>query len=713
MSAPLLCGLRRNLRLVGFAVTVALLLPAGAGAFYGNGAQIVSADFERLEQGDDSTTYAAISADGRYVAIQTRARNFFDDGDADPPGQYRVGGIFRFDLTTKGLEKVADGDLFEEDGGEGAFVRLGASNPSINADGRYVAFSTAEQLVPADVNDHIDVYVRDMAKQIGDGGEYDLVSARDGGDDPAQYGAPEFPLPGSEPGAEASRGVSISADGQKVAFWTAASSDLPASASVPAGQVFLRDRVANTTTLVTAKRDPLAGQMTAEPAGGAFGAALSADGTTVAWTGANAPTQTRFLGGENTDPKFPYYLWRRVADGPSAPTLRITGLADPDDPGCPPDSVTVFNRTSIGPCYGPLTDPEGLLSNITGQLPALSADGRTVAFLTGAGSRPLESFNPGLDLFVTDMTLGPSLMPASSRKATTVELTRDTTGDPATSPPIDTIAMASGGRYLAVTTVRTQFALPALRLLGQARSIPDVRELYVVDLKERTLERVPRSFQGGDVDADVQNGVSISADGERVAFTSFAGNLFFGDANKRADAFVAEREAEPGAGVPAGLPAGGGDATIETSGGGPRIVVKARSRPGGRIELTVSVPAAGGIKAVATAQAGSPRKRRTLGVAKARAEGGTRSGVRMSLTPVWRYREELRARGAIPGRVAVAYVASRGGRRAAASVRVTFRQLVGPGGSSNRGAKVNDWQPVRDDLVSRLRSSCNCKVEVL
>ena len=29
------------------------------------------------EQGDAATVFAAISADGRYVAIQTRARNFF------------------------------------------------------------------------------------------------------------------------------------------------------------------------------------------------------------------------------------------------------------------------------------------------------------------------------------------------------------------------------------------------------------------------------------------------------------------------------------------------------------------------------------------------------------------------------------------------------------------------------------------------------------
>ncbi|HEX5982975.1 MAG TPA: hypothetical protein VFY69_02095, partial [Solirubrobacterales bacterium] len=214
-------------RLVALAVLLpALLAPASASAFYGYGAQIVSADFVRQEQGDDATVFAAISADGRYVAIQTRARNFFADDDPDPPGRYRAGGIFRFDLATKALEKVADGDLFDEE--TNAFVRRGASNPSISADGRYVAFATAEPLLAADLNDHVDVYVRDMDVPIGSAGAYDLVSARDGGDVPASYGSPSVPTPGSEPGSDVSRGVAISADGTKVAFRTEVASDLPA-----------------------------------------------------------------------------------------------------------------------------------------------------------------------------------------------------------------------------------------------------------------------------------------------------------------------------------------------------------------------------------------------------------------------------------------------------------------------------------------------------
>ncbi len=661
---------------------IAFVAPSVASAAWGNawdnaaGAQLVSADYGRLEQGDASTVFASISADGRYVAFQTLARNFFADSDPDPPGQYRTGGVFRFDLRMRTLEKVADGDLFAEEGAKESneFLRLGASSPSISADGRYVAFATAEPgLVAADTNDNVDVYVRDMAVPIGSPGAYDLVSARDGGDVPASYGPPAVPFPGSEPGAEVSRGVAISADGGKVAFRTEAPSDLPASVSAdaPAGQILLRDRVTDTTTLVTAKRDPETGAMTGEPAGGALGAALSADGTAVAWTGGNAGAQTRFLGGENPASTFFYYLWRRVADGPGAQTRRITGLADPDDPACPPAAETVFDQTSTGPCYGPLTDQESNRAGIVSQLPVLSGDGYTVAFLTGAGPRPLAFTGPALDLYVTDMG------PGRSRKASTVELTRDPVGgDPTTSPPIDSIAMSEDGRYLAMTTVRTKFALPALQLLGEPRPVPGPRELYMVDLRDRTLERVTHSHTGGDIDADVLNGATLSADGARVAFTAFAGDLFFGDANQSTDAFVATRRPDA-AGGPSQVGLGGlGASTIETDRGGPQIGISVRSKGGGVIVLTVSVPAAGGIKAVASARAGHPRKLRTLATADGRSAGIGRSKVRLVLRPVVRYRRELGARGEIPGRVLVSFVAARGGRRATASRHVVFRQTA-------------------------------------
>jgi len=672
--------LLNTVRCLCLAALTAALTPAGAAASYGNGAddlpgaQLVSADYGRLEQGDDATDFATISADGRYVAIQSRARNFFADNDPDPAGMYRAGGIFRFDLQTKALEKVADGNVFDEEDPAHPLVRFGATKPSISANGRFVAFTTPEPLVANDSNEHFDVYVRDMQVPAAALGAFDLVSARDGSDAPAHYGAAAFPFPGSQPGADVSRGVAISADGQKVVFRTEVPSDLPASAAVdvPAGQVFLRDRETDTTALVTARRDGDSGTMTEQPAGGAVGAALSADGTTVVWTGGNAASQVRFLGGENTDPGFLYYLWRRVADGPSSPSRRITGLADPDDPACPAAAVTFFDRISTGPCYGPLADQEGTLANISAQLPALSGDGYTVAFLTGSGPRPLGSTNPGLDLFLTDMHAG------LTRKEATVELTRDTLdNDPATSSPIGSIAMSSGGRYLALATVRTRFTLPALGFIGEPRAQPVARELYVVDLHERTLERATRSYVAGDIDSDVQNGLGISADGGRLAFTSFAGNLFFGDANQRPDAFVVTRQPDLPTSTVEGASEAGPASTVEFDREGPRIGARARSRLDGTILLTVSVPAAGGVKAVARGGAGTPRKTRSLASGSARARGEGRSEVRILLRPVSRYRGELRERERIVTRISVGYVASRGGRRASTSLRAVFHSNSG------------------------------------
>jgi len=665
--------MRRSIALI--ALALALFAPASASAFYGYGAQIVSADFARGEQGDDATTFAAISDDGRYVAIQTRARNFFADDDPDPPGQYRAGGIFRFDLETQALDLVADGDLRDE--ATNALLLRGAQNPSISASGRFVAFSTAQQLVPADLNHHVDVYVRDMSVPIRSAGAFDLVSAKDGGDVPASYSPPGSPIPAGDLGAEVTRGAAISGDGSKVAFRvTEPESDLPDRPAVetPGFQVFVRDRTANTTTLVTRRRDDDG------PAGGALGAAgISGDGSTVVWTGVNAPLQTAFVNGENTEvPGFPYYLWRRLADGPLATTRRITGVADPDDPACAPTGPVPFNEVSTGPCYGPLAQPELGISANFNLLPALSTDGRTVAFLTSSAARPRVGTGIGLDLFVTDMAAG------LTRKVATSELTREGGGATAESAPIESIGISGDGRYVALVTARTKFTLPALAQVGEPRPIPDAQEVYVVDLETRSLERATRSYDEGDINSAVVAEPSLSSDGSRIAFVSFASNLLFGDANQRSDAFVVSRQPDPGSELPPAPPGAGAESTIEAS-GGPQISVRARSRGGGVVDLLVSVPGAGGVRAVAKGRAGEPSRQRTLANDDGRARGTKRTSVKLVLRPVHRYLGELRSQGSLRARATVTYVAARGHQRVSVSRRITFLAAAGTGG--NRGAK--------------------------
>jgi Tol biopolymer transport system component len=681
----------RRLTLGSVALALAtFLVPSGATAFYDNGfegvagAFMVSADYSRLEQGDDTTRFAAISADGRYVAIETFSRNFFADDDPDPPGRYRAGGLFRFDLQTRALEKIADGNVFDES--DNSFLLRGASNPSISADGRYVAFSTAAQLLPADVNQNIDVYVRDMSIPLPAGGvctvepgcPYELVSVGAGGE-PAQYGPPPFSVPGGDPGAEVSRGVALSADGRRVVFRTEAASNLPASATadVPAGQVFIRDLAAGTTTLISAERNATTGLMTEQPTGGAIGAAISGDGSAVAWTGRNAAAQTRFLGGENPDSSFNYYLWRRIAPGPGtpvsvgagSPTRRVTGIADPDDPVCRkaeeenPGLITNFDSTSTGPCYGPLTDQEANRSDIGSQVPVLSGDGNTVAFLTGAGPRPIPFTGPGLDLFVTRMD------PGLSRKQATTELTRDTASpDPAISSPISSVAISADGRFLAITSSRTQFTLPALQMVGEPRAVAGPHELYLIDLQEHTIERAAHSISGGDIGGSVQDGVSLSADAARIAFTSFAGNLFHGDANQRSDAFVVTRELEPLGEGPAHS-AGEGTSSVEEFGGGPHISARLRSNRGGLAVLSVTVPGPGRVEGVVTTSSahGKPRT-----IADGRAKATQKGNVRLTLRLTPSQLPALGRRGKIRGRASVAFVPAVGGRRLTTSLPVTF-----------------------------------------
>jgi Tol biopolymer transport system component len=662
---------RRGLLLVALAVVCALAGgPGRADAFYGNGAAIVSASFQKLEEGDDATFAGAISADGRFVVFQTLARNFYDD--ADPGGYsaafgytdpgFRVGGVFRRDMATGAVEMVADGDFHKSSDPVHVAV-LGAGSPSISGDGRYVAFSTAERLVPQDVNDNIDVYVRDMTVPVRQPGAYTLVSARSGSNAPPAYAAGSSPS--GNPGADVWKGVAISRDGRRVVFRTEADSDLssaPGDISTPAHEVYLRDLDTGQLSLVTQDQRP--GSTYGDPVGGATGpAGISGDGSTVAWTGGSADVQVPIVNGENVDSDTPYYLWRRVADGPNSPTRRITGFADPDDPACDGGSVT-FVQTQTGPCFGPLTQQESLRNNIQRQPPSLSDDGTKVVFLTGTGPRPNDQTGPSLDAWITDMS------PGISRKAGSRELTRDSvlSSDVAANGQVSTAVLSGDGRHVAIATNRTQFLVPGLASIGTFRRLPDHSDIYVIDLNNNTIERGSRGFNGADSNGDATPGsLSVTPDGGKVAFASDASNLFFGDANGTADMFVISRQAEPAQTGPPEekafeeppLP----DLTPPEL--PPELAVRAKSLPKGVVQLIVTVPEPGEVDAVEKAAAKSPaKKKRKKGknaataqktVANATVKDANPPTATVTLKPASRYAALVRKQKKIAADVTVAF----------------------------------------------------------
>ena len=636
------CGL-----LAGCCFALALFA-ASAGAIYGppsgglGGAEIVSVDRASDEQANAPTVEAAISANGRYVVFETRASNFFEnDGgvvgpqgvehDVEPPGTLREGGIFRYDRDTGELALVADGSEVQAEGPQdGKLIFRGAENPSISANGRYIAFSSAQQLVPQDTNENIDVYVRDMDVPLTvdrkDSGAYTLVSAKSGGEEPATYTSPSPALPGENPGAEVWPGTAISADGRYVVFRTTElgaselpKSDLPGQSGVetPPRQLFVRDLQAKTTTLVSLKKkgEPEEG----EPAGGAIGpASISADGSTVSWVSLNAPAQTRFLPGEVENPSQAYYLWRRWQE-PAAVTRRVTGIADPEDPDCHEgEGVNPSDPTARGPCYGPLSEPEASLAPINGADPALSEDGYTVAFLAGAALRPNITKESGLDVFLT------SMRPGVTRKGGTRELTLAvSSGAQGSTPSIESLALSPDGSTIAFTSLRDSFVLPEPQPIGAFRPLPTASDLYVINLAANTLERAVVGYEGGEPNGSVSLDPTLTQNGSTVAFVSAASNLIYGDANGFPDAFTATLQAPGGtAALPAGVNAGSGGFSL-TATSSPELGVSVKRAKDGGVILLVETPGPGKLTAQARGSIpkAAPAKKAPKGAPRGRKAG--------------------------------------------------------------------------------------------
>ncbi len=190
----------------------------------------------------------AISADGRYVVFHSWAANLVAgdlNGFVD---------VFRHDRVTGTTVRVSASDIGGDASGE-------SMNPSISADGRYVAFaSTAADVVSGDGNSTWDVFVRDM-----DLGVTVRVSVSSTGGDPD---------------GDSNR-PSISADGSLVVFSSTATNLVPGFATSNV-DIYLRDLDAHETTLVSVARDGGSSEANS------WRARISPDGSTVSFaSGAN------------------------------------------------------------------------------------------------------------------------------------------------------------------------------------------------------------------------------------------------------------------------------------------------------------------------------------------------------------------------------------------------------------------------------------------
>jgi Tol biopolymer transport system component len=152
--------------------------------------------------------------------------------------------------------------------------------------------------------------------------------------------------------------------------------------------------------------------------------------------------------------------------------------------------------------------------------PSISNDGRFVAFQSRASNLVTGDTNDADDIFIKDRVTGSVLR--ASRSSSGVQ------GNAASSDP----AISPDGRYVA-------FVSSASNLVsGDTNNSGDI---FVFDQVTRTTTRASTSTSGVQGDRNSMN-PSISRDGSRVVFESFATNLIAGaDTNQTRDVFVGSR----------------------------------------------------------------------------------------------------------------------------------------------------------------------------
>lgn len=286
-------------------------------------------------------------------------------------------------------------------------------------------------------------------------------------------------LAGDDGGNHRSANPAISADGAKVVFESQAS-DLVANDTNGTLDVFVRDVRTGETSLVSVDSTG-----TATGNGASMNPVISADGTKVGFeSNATNLTSTPEPNGGLID------VYVRDLDS------GVTRLAATSTAGAPSETAG-----SIRPEFGP--------------------DGTTLVFV-GSGLHPLDTTlgMVGPDIYVRDLTTGVV-------ELVTVNATNDGSGDDWSLDPGE---FSPDGSRLAFTS-------PASNLVpGDTNQVAD---LFVRDLATHSTTLISVNAAGtGGGNAGTDYGVSFSADGNLLAFTSRASDLVTTDTNEASDVFV-------------------------------------------------------------------------------------------------------------------------------------------------------------------------------
>lgn len=391
---------------------------------------------------NDFSAFPDISADGRFVAFQSHATNLVSDDNNSAPD------VFVYDRDTSETTLISVGF-----GGVPANSRSG--DPALSPDGRYVAFySAANNLVAWDMNDAFDVFVHDRVT-----GQTSLVSVSSSG----------------RQGNASSGGASISRHGRYVAFYSWADNLVRADENGVL-DVFVHDRVKRTTNRVSVAHDGKEGNYHCW-----FSPAISADGRHVAFT-----SSADNLVPEDTNGEYDVF----VRDLRSRQTSR----------------VSVSSTAAQG--------------NGGSWIPKISADGRFVTFASSADNLISGDANGAIDIFVRDRI-------SSETLRVSVGVSGAEANDFSWFPAIST-----NGRFVAFYSTATNLV---------TLDNNDAGDVFVHDLLLSHTSRVSRTPGLPQADGDSWH-PAISGSGRHIAFQSWARNLVpMPNADGAANIFVRDR----------------------------------------------------------------------------------------------------------------------------------------------------------------------------
>ena len=573
-----------------------------------NTIKLISINNEGIPGNNDSTN-PSISADGRYIAFESKANNFIDndfgffnnvfvhdtfDGTTElidtningypsygiNPSISADGRYVAFRSGSNDLvpdDNNSEEDIFVKDlvNGTTEIASLGtvgnqansfSTNPSISADGRYVAFvSNADNLVPGDVNDTYDVFVRDL---VDDTTEIVSIS-----------------IDGNTLNTSMSFSPIISDNGRYVAFWSF--SNLTAGSKENGKNIYVRDLVTNTTELVTADgynsiystedetfdisadgryvtflsgsgiavRD-LVNDTTQfldlniddSQTGLVETPSISADGRLVAFGSAGDP-----LNSGDTDLSQDIFVsdraefFEEVSPTPEPPSTETPDVVIPEPPSTQTPDVVVTEPPTPEPSEvdvpeSPDVDiaiptpgtPEEVSSQGETKLVTVNAesgsvdnssvsnDGRYVVFesISAYDEQFFPESNSNTDIFIRDFV------------ENTISLVSVGNGSVVANGNSQNADISGGGRYVVFESDADN--LVPENVLEDSGGYNDI---FLKDLETNVTQRINLAYNGYQANSNSYN-PQISNNGRYVVFESYADNLVPDDNNNRTDIFI-------------------------------------------------------------------------------------------------------------------------------------------------------------------------------